>query len=141
MFKINKDVEYALIAMQAMAERGVVISARELADRYQIPSGILAKILQRLSHEGMVTSVQGPKGGYRMNGSPEEITLGQVIDAVHGPERIVPCIEEPGTCGQEQTCIVRHGFEAMQGLWVGYLNSLTLSRFAELNGFGSIPVS
>ena len=134
MFRINKDVEYALLALRAMDQERRVFSAREMSERLSIPSGILSKILQRLSHAGVVASVQGPRGGYRLERSGDEITVGSVIDAVHGPERIVACMEEPGTCDQVDTCTIRHSFETVQGLWLGFLNSLTLRRFAEIDG-------
>ncbi len=132
MFRINKDIEYGLLALRAMDQDRRVFSARELADRLVIPAGILSKILQKLSHSGILVSVQGQKGGYRLERSGDEITIGSVIDAVHGHERIVACMEEPGTCDQLDTCTIRHSFESVQGMWLEFLNSLTLSRFAEI---------
>ena len=133
MFRINKDVEYALIALRGMAEENARLSAREISDRYRIPSGILSKILQRLCHSDILASSQGPKGGYSLRRPASEITLGVVIDAVHGPERIVPCIEEPGSCGQVETCNIKHSFETMQGMWVEFLNSMTLEQFVGMS--------
>ncbi len=133
MFRINKDIEYALLALRAMDKERRVFSAREIAGRLSIPSGILSKILQRLSHAGVVVSVQGPRGGYRLERSSDEVTVGTVIDAVHGSERIVACMEEPGTCDQVDTCTIRHSFESVQGMWLGLLNSLTLRRFSEID--------
>jgi Rrf2 family protein len=132
MFRINKDVEYGLLALRAMDQDRRVFSARELADRLAIPAGILSKILQKLSHAGILVSVQGQKGGYRLELSGDEITIGSVIDAVHGRERIVACMEEPGTCDQLDTCTIRHSFESVQGMWLEFLNSFTLRRFAEI---------
>ena len=134
MFRINKDVEYALLALRTMDKERRVFSAREIADRLSIPAGILSKILQRLSHAGVVVSVQGPRGGYRLERSSDDITVGSVIDAVRGSERIVACMEEPGTCDQVDTCTIRHSFESVQGMWLGLLNSLTLRRFTEIDG-------
>jgi Rrf2 family protein len=133
-FRINKDVEYALLALRTMDQERRVFSARELADRLTIPPGILSKILQRLSHAELLVSVQGPRGGYRLDRSADDITIGSVIDAVHGRERIVACMEEPGTCDQVDVCTIRHSFETMQGMWLGFLNSLTLRRFHEIDG-------
>jgi Rrf2 family protein len=136
MFRINKDVEYALLALRAMDQERRVFSARELSDRLAIPSGLLSKILQRLSHADLLASVQGPKGGYRLERSGDDITVGAVIDAVHGPERIVACMEAPGTCDQLDTCTIRHSFEAVQGMWLQFLNSMTLTRFAQIDRGG-----
>jgi len=134
MFRINKDIEYALLALRAMDQDRRVFSARELSDRLNIPAGILSKILQRLSHAEVIVSVQGPKGGYRLEQSGDQVTVGIVIDAVHGPERIVACMEDPGSCDQLDTCTIRHSFEAVQGMWLQFLSSLTLRRFAEIDG-------
>lgn len=136
MFRINKDVEYALLALRAMDQDRRVFSARELSERLSIPAGILSKILQRLSHAGVLVSVQGPRGGYRLERSGDEITVGSVIDAVRGSQRIVACMEEPGSCEQVDTCTIRHSFETVQGMWLGLLNSLTLRRFAEIAATG-----
>jgi Rrf2 family protein len=116
-----------------MAEEDGRLSARELSIRYHIPAGILSKILQRLCHSGILISSQGPKGGYSLSRPSHDITLGLVIDAVHGPEKIVPCIEEPGACGQVETCTIKHSFETMQGMWVEFLNSMTLEQFAAMS--------
>ncbi len=132
MFRINKDIEYGLLALRAMDQDRRVFSARELADRLAIPAGILSKILQKLSHAGILVSVQGQKGGYRLERSGDEITVGSVIDAVHGQERIVACMEEPGSCDQLDTCTIRHSFESVQGMWLEFLYSLTLRRFTEI---------
>ncbi len=129
MFRINKDVEYALLALRAMDAEARVFPAREMAESLGIPAGILSKILQRLSHAGLVASVQGPRGGYRLQRSGDEITVGDVVDAVRGSQRIVACIEEPGSCGKADTCTIRHGFETVQTMWLDVLNSLTLRRF------------
>ena len=134
MFRINKDIEYALLALRAMDQDRRVFSARELSDRLNIPAGILSKILQRLSHAEVIVSVQGQKGGYRLEQSGDQVTVGIVIDAVHGSERIVACMEEPGSCDQLDTCTIRHSFEVVQGMWLQFLSSLTLRRFAEIDG-------
>ena len=45
-------------------------SAREIAERYDIPLELLAKVLQRLVREGLLVSHQGTRGGYRWRGRP-----------------------------------------------------------------------
>ena len=55
--RFNKDIEYALISLVAMGREDGVMSARELSDRFSIPYELLCKILQRLSHARIVSSI------------------------------------------------------------------------------------
>ncbi len=63
-----KKADYALIAMKHLAIRpdAASASAREIAEQYDIPVELMAKVLQRLARRGLVTSHQGTRGGYRL---------------------------------------------------------------------------
>jgi Rrf2 family protein len=128
--RINKDVEYAMISLIAMGKEASVLSARELSVRFRIPYGLLSKILYRLAHEKIIVSVQGPKGGYRLNGSMNDITLGKVMETVHGSDRIAACLDEDGTCIQECNCNIKGIVQRVQNQWDRFVHSMTLSQFA-----------
>ena len=133
MFRFNKDMEYALISLVDMCRRsdGGLVSARELADLYSIPFKLLARILQKLGADGVVHSVMGPKGGYRLALEPEEIRLGRIIRAVRGEERIADCLAEDGSCAQEDCgCIIKPIVRVFQDKWVAFVESTTLEEFA-----------
>ncbi len=132
MLRINKDVEYALISLVAMGRSSEVQSARELASRFEIPYGLLCKILYRLAHSGIVVSVQGPKGGYRLGHRLEEVTIGRVMEAIHGPARVAACLEESGDCSQLDACNIRGIVQQVQSRWDLFINSMTLAEFAAM---------
>jgi DNA-binding IscR family transcriptional regulator len=52
---------------------------------FNIPSELLAKILQRLAKRRLIVGHSDPKGGYRLASKPEELTVGQVVRALEGP--------------------------------------------------------
>ena len=66
MLQLSKKVEYGLIALRhmAMSPVGQVFTAKEIAMKYNIPYEFLAKVLQKLTKAGVVTSFQGMRGGY-----------------------------------------------------------------------------
>jgi len=132
MLRINKDVEYALISLIAMTRSSEVQSARELANQFDIPYGLLCKILYRLAHAGIVVSVQGPKGGYRLAQGLEEVTIGRVMEAIHGPARVAACLEEAGDCSQLDACNIRGIVQQVQSKWDLFVNSMTLAEFAAM---------
>lgn len=108
MVRISKTVEYALIAVQHMAvHRNDLVSARDLAGHFELPAGLVAKILQRLATAGMLESEQGVHGGYRLVRDPDAISFLELSEAVEGPLRPAACDSEgSGSCDRSDACTV-----------------------------------
>jgi Rrf2 family protein len=87
MFRLSKKTDYALLALQYLASPGESgdVSARAIAERFEIPAELLAKILQRLAHDGLITAHRGVHGGYRLARSPDAISIADIAQAVDGP--------------------------------------------------------
>jgi Rrf2 family iron-sulfur cluster assembly transcriptional regulator len=66
-------------------EPGAVVPSGPIAEAMNVPPEQTAKILQALARAGVVRSVRGRRGGYALAKSPEEITIGELVDAL-GPE-------------------------------------------------------
>src|SRR5438094_8516579 len=109
MFRLSKKADYALIAMKHLALRPdqAASSAREIAEQYDIPIELLAKVLQRLVRRGLLASHQGTRGGYRLMRAPTDISVADVIDAIDGPVTITACSTDEGACEQFAKCNVR----------------------------------
>ncbi len=56
-----------------------------IAERRRIPEKYLVHILLQLKRAGLVLSVRGKQGGYRLARAPHEISLREVVEAVDGP--------------------------------------------------------
>ena len=95
MLRLSKKADYALIAMNHLAQRqgGAVASAsaRDIAERYDIPIELMAKVLQRLVRTGLLVSTQGTRGGYTLGRSSGSISVADVIQAIDGPFTITAC--------------------------------------------------
>lgn len=134
MFRFNKDMEYALISLVEMSrqEDGILLSARELSERYSIPYKLLARILQKLGSDGIIASVKGPRGGYSLALEPAEVKLGRVIQAVRGNERIAECLNDDGECAQDNCgCTIKPIVRVFQDKWVSFVENTTLDEFAK----------
>jgi Rrf2 family protein len=76
---------YASVAMLALAQcydRGQLLTVRSIADEHDIPAQFLVQILQQLRAAGMITSMRGSNGGFRLERAPSTIRLAEVVDAV-----------------------------------------------------------
>jgi Rrf2 family protein len=109
MLRLSKKADYALIAMKHLAIRpdAVSASAREIAEQYDIPVELMAKVLQRLARRGLVTSHQGTRGGYRLAKAPSVISVADIIQAIDGPLTVTACSTDVESCDQYAKCSVR----------------------------------
>jgi Rrf2 family protein len=109
MLRLSKKTDYALMAMKHLAllgDRGSS-SAREIAEQYDIPVELMAKVLQRLARKGLLASHQGTRGGYELARPSATISVADVIQAVDGPLTVTACSADDHACGQYSKCNVR----------------------------------
>jgi len=109
MLRLSKKADYALLAMRHMAAHAdkVALSARELAEAYDIPPELLAKVLQRLVRGRLLASHQGIRGGYGLSRAPESISVADVIQAIDGPLTVTACSDSDHSCDQYAKCNIR----------------------------------
>ena len=93
--KLSDGVEQAIhsVTMLAVLPADGVLSAAALAEFHGVSTSYLLKHLQALSRAGILDTVPGPKGGYRLARQSEEITLLDIILAVEGHEPAFRCKE------------------------------------------------
>ncbi|MEX0582288.1 MAG: Rrf2 family transcriptional regulator [Sneathiella sp.] len=93
--KLSDGIEQAIHSVTMMcglSENGV-LSAAALAEFHGVSTSYLLKHLQALSSRGILMTVPGPKGGYRLNRPPENISLLDILLAVEGVEPAFRCKE------------------------------------------------
>lgn len=138
MLRFTKRADYGLMAMHyiALSQELGAVSAKRIAEEFQIPPELLAKILQRLAKKGLIVGQNGPKGGYVLADSASAITVGLVVRALEGPINIVSCLETH-RCPQLSRCSLRRPVLKIQAGITHMLDTMTL---AELLG-DDVPVT
>lgn len=102
MIKLAKLTDYAVVILSAMAEsEGTLLSAVQLADRTSLPEPTVSKVLKLLARSGIITSVRGAHGGYRLTDIPADITVLDIIEAIEGAVALTACIE-----GSQESCAI-----------------------------------
>ena len=78
---LNKSTRYALHACLEMALADQVpVTAGQVAQRYEIPENVVAKVLQQLTRSGISRGVRGVGGGYRLVGQAADVAIQDIID-------------------------------------------------------------
>ena len=131
MFTFTKKTDYALLALSFLATEGEgrLVGPREIAGRYDIPGELLAKVMQSLARQRLVASVPGPTGGYRLARAADQISVGDVVEAMDGPLAIAQCWEQSGTdgCAQARFCHLRGPLARIQEDMARLLKATTLA--------------
>jgi Rrf2 family protein len=93
--KLSEGVEWGLHCMSLLARLplGATLPTKSLAEYHGLSETYLSKHLQALTNAHIIESVPGPRGGYRLMRSPEEITLLEVVEAIDGREPLFRCME------------------------------------------------
>ena len=132
MLRLSKKADYALMALKHLAIRGdrESSSAREIADQYDIPIELMAKVLQRLVQRGLLTSHQGTRGGYELARLPRQISVADVIQAIDGPVTVTACSTEDGSCEQFAKCNVRDPLWKVRERILAALDDCTIAELA-----------
>jgi Rrf2 family iron-sulfur cluster assembly transcriptional regulator len=128
--KLSTKGRYAVMAMVDLAQFGATgpITLADIAERQEISLSYLEQLFAKLRRGGLVRSVRGPGGGYRLAFPADEVRISDIIHAVDEPIRATRCIP-----GSSTGCVTKHSRCLTHDLWseLGhqiqlYLSSVTL---------------
>jgi Rrf2 family protein len=133
--KHREGVERALhcATLLALIPEGRSMPASRLAEFHGVPPAYLAKTLQALATAGIIASVPGRRGGYRLTRAPSDITVLDVVEAVEGTESSFRCTEirrrGPARIGARHytpVCAIADVMHRADTAWRDELRSTTL---------------
>ena len=138
MLRLSKKADYALMAMKHLAQKRAAssTSAREIAEQYDIPIELMAKVLQRLVRMGLLASTQGTRGGYMLGRTATAISVAEVIEAIDGPFTVTACSTDKHDCEQFNKCSIRDPLWQIRERIAAALGTVTIAEIAE-----SVPVT
>ncbi|TQM10967.1 BadM/Rrf2 family transcriptional regulator [Pseudonocardia kunmingensis] len=137
---MGEGVEWALHCCVdlALGGAGRAVPAARLAAYHDLPPVYFNKQLQALARAGIVVSVPGPRGGFRLARPPEQITFMDVVVAIEGPDPAFRCAEirrrGPGAgdpAADPGPCLID---EAMRGAELAWRSALAARTVADIAG-------
>ncbi len=99
--RLSTKGRYAVMAMADLAKRadaGRAVTLADIAQRQDISLPYLEQLFARLRRQGLVKSVRGPGGGYRLARSAGEMPVAEIVTAVDEPLEAVRCGSGPVGC-------------------------------------------
>jgi Rrf2 family transcriptional regulator, cysteine metabolism repressor len=127
--KLSVKSDYAARAVLGLARHysgGAALRVEDLAAEQAIPGNYLIQILIELKAQGIVRSLRGKEGGYLLAKPPAEITLGDVLRAVHGA-----VFDTPALSDQECPPELRRAWKRLKETLEGAADAITFQRLLE----------
>jgi Rrf2 family protein len=133
MFKLSKKADYGLIAMKHLANHRQrhACSATEIAEEYGISGTLMAKVLQKLARQNLVTAKHGSTGGYQLAKAAEKISALEVITAIDGPVLITSCVTTHGNCDATERCSIKEPLRRVNESILRVLSTVTIAQLTE----------
>lgn len=113
---VTREADYALRCILFLSDKEEIHrSVRDISAEMQIPESFLAKILQRLMRAGIVLSVRGAGGGFKLARPAAEISVLSVMEAIDGQIVINRCAVDPGICSLSADCVIHPLWTILKG--------------------------
>ena len=138
--KLSDGIEWGIhvTTILAVLPPDRALPAARLAEFHGVPAAYLAKHLQALSRGGILESVQGPHGGYRLARPAAQITVLDVVEAIDGTEPAFRCTEirRRGPAAQPaaaypRPCGIHQVMTTADAVWRESLRAVTVADLVE----------
>lgn len=131
MLRLSKLTDYATVLLASMARDPQLIhNAAELAAATRVSPPTARKTLKILAQAGLVESVRGVNGGYRLEREPRQISVADIVNAMEGPIAMTQCSSQNGLCSLEPHCRISRHWQLINRQLINSLQALSL---ADLN--------
>ena len=98
----------------ALQEPTGYVSIRQISDNLGLSYPFLTKVLQHLTRRGLMQSLRGPRGGVALAKPPEEVLLGEIVEAIDGRTRFDGCILGLPECRVDRPCALHERWEPLR---------------------------
>jgi Rrf2 family protein len=130
---VSRRTDYATRAVLALSLAEEALNLDQLADATEAPRSVLGQVMPRLRAAGIVRSVRGPGGGYRLNHPPAELTLERVVRVFEG--QLAPIgyatRHEPDPCPAIVDRSLRPAWEEVRDATITILDRINFADLAE----------
>lgn len=139
MFKINRKIEYALMALRHMSKKmpGELSTAKEICAVYKAPFDATSRALQIMVQKGLLKSEQGAHGGYQIIKDLAEVSFLQLAEYILGPVNVADCLyQDEHFCDLTDTCNIILPVSRLNARMKEFYKNLSLYDLVVSENFG-----
>lgn len=131
--KLSTKGRYGLRALidLALYSENETVSIQSIARRQNISDSYLEQLMRKLRSAGLIVSVRGAQGGYKLARPANEISVGDVLRALEGSLETVTCGGEDNSCQGADLCVTKFVWERINSSIRDTVDSIKLSQLVE----------
>lgn len=131
--KLSTKGRYGLRALidLALYSENETVSIQSIARRQNISDSYLEQLMRKLRSAGLIVSVRGAQGGYKLARPANEISVGDVLRALEGSLEAVTCGGEDNSCQGADLCVTKFVWERINSSIRDTVDSINLSQLVE----------
>ncbi|MDX8402901.1 MAG: SUF system Fe-S cluster assembly regulator [Mariprofundaceae bacterium] len=132
MLRLTKITDYGILLLTHMAsEQGRLFASNDLSVATHIPSPTVSKVLQALLGVGILKSIRGARGGYRLAKPASDISVREIINCFEGHIALTECNLDEGECDQLPFCTTSNNWKRINEAVHDALGSISLKDMTE----------
>lgn len=137
MVKLNRKIEYALMALKIMAAKypGQLTSVKEICASTQTPFDATSRVMQQMAQKQILKSEHGVHGGYFIQRDLSRVTFLDILEAVSGPVEVVRCLGEELDCEFAHACNLTSPLKVFNEKLSQFYKTLPVSELLQLKDF------
>ena len=131
MLRISKLADYGTVVMVYLAKRPQQLcNARDIALHTHLSVPTVSKLLKRLAAAGLLLSVRGVNGGYRLQRAASDISVAQIIYSMDKSRGLTECSAHQNECSLQGVCHIQGNWRLISQSIESALNSVSLEALA-----------
>lgn len=131
--RLTTQTDFALRTLMYLTARSGRATIAQVAELFGISIHHVAKVVNLLARLGYVRSIRGIGGGIELARRPEEVRLGDFIEALEGDMHLLECVETEDVCAIQSFCKLKGVLAEAERVQIAYLNGVTLRDVTPAN--------
>ena len=143
MFKINKKVEYALMALKHISEKKPddLTSVKEICEKYGSPFDVTSRSMQKMVGGGLLKSEKGAHGGYSLASELADVNFLDFMEMVVEPVTLVSCAGDDSNCSLSGTCNISSPLVNLNEKMRGFFATISVREMLSLESESLKPLA
>ncbi len=132
MLRISKLADYGTVVMVYLAKRSPLLcNARDIAHHTHLNVPTVSKLLKRLVSSGLLSSIRGVQGGYRLQRTARDISVAQIIYALDDSRGLTECSTHKNECSLQNVCHIQNNWRLISQSIESALDNVSLETLAQ----------
>ncbi len=130
---ISKTGVHATLALVYLAsiDKNSYAGTNQIAENINAPKNYLGKLLNKLAAKGILESVKGYNGGFRLAKPASKISIYNIVEPIDSLKKLNGCFLGQGSCSCKKSCAVHNKWDKIRSDYLNFLKTTTIKNIAD----------